>query len=189
MVALQKKFKEEIVPKLQQELGFKNVFAVPKIQKIVLNMGLKDALKDPKVLEEAVSMVSLIAGQKPVVTRAKKAIAGFKLRKGDQIGVMVTLRGNRMYDFFEKLVGIVLPRVKDFHGVSTASFDGSGNYSLGFSEMSVFPEIDTARTLKNFGIQLTINTTAKNNDEAKKLLELLGMPFRRERSENKGGKA
>lgn len=172
-------YKKEMVPKLQEAFGFTNPSAVPKLVKIVINMGLKDALKDQKILEEASTQLTVLSGQKPVITRAKKAIAGFKLRRGDAIGIMVTLRGKRMYDFFEKLVRIVLPRVRDFRGVSTTSFDGHGNYSLGFSEISVFPEVDTNTMSRSFGFETTIKTTAKNNEEARKLLEVLGMPFRK----------
>lgn len=175
---LQKRFKIEIAPKLQKELGLSNPMALPHIEKIVLNTGLKEALKDAKALDEVASQLSLVTGQKPVVTRAKKAIAGFKLRKGDSIGVMVTLRGSRMHDFLEKLIKVVLPRVRDFHGVSTTSFDGHGAYSLGFRESSVFPEIDTG-VGRSFGLEVTIKTSTKKDDEARKLLENLGMPFRK----------
>lgn len=177
MADLQKKFTKELLPTLQRELGRKNLFALPRLGKIVLNMGIKEGLKDAKVLEESASQMALIAGQRPVMTKAKKAIAGFKLRKGDPIGAMLTLRGNRMYDFFERLISVVLPRVRDFHGVKTSSFDGNGNYSLGFADVSVFPEIDTARISRNTGLEITIHTTAKNDEEAKLLLGLLGMPF------------
>lgn len=175
---LQKKFTSDIAPKLQKELGLQNLMAVPRIEKIVLNTGLKEGLKEAKVIEEAVLQLSVITGQKPVVTRAKMAIAGFKLRKGDAIGAMVTLRGNRMYDFFERLVNVVLPRVRDFHGVSTTSFDGHGSYSIGFRESSVFPEIDSAAS-KSLGLQVTIKTNTHKDQEAKKLLEDLGMPFKK----------
>ena len=139
-------------------------------------------MKDAKIIEEVASQLALIVGQKPVVTRARKAIAGFKLRQGDPIGVKVTLRGNKMYDFFEKLVRVALPRVRDFHGVSTTSFDGHGAYSLGFRESNVFPEIDTG-TARDFGLEVTIQTSTQKDEEAKKLLEELGMPFRKERIE------
>lgn len=185
MTDVAKKDKKEITEKLQKELGLKNPMATPKMRKIVLNIGLKDALKDQKILEEGVAQLAAVAGQKPVVTKAKKAIAGFKLRKGDAVGVMVTLRGNRMYDFFEKLVSVVLPRVRDFRGVSEKSFDGRGNYSLGFSEISVFPEVDTQATGRSLGLEITINTSAKTDEEARKLLELSGMPFRKERIGNR----
>lgn len=176
---LYKKFREEILPKVQNELAVKNPEAVPKMEKIVLNMGLVDALKDQKLLEEAREQLTFIAGQKPVATRAKKAIAGFKLRKGDVIGLMVTLRGDRMYNFFEKLIHVVLPRVRDFHGVSQDSFDGHGNYSLGFAEISVFPEVETKVAGKQIGVEITIKTNAQTDERAKVLLTALGMPFRK----------
>lgn len=179
---LGKTFNQETASHLQKELAVANLMAVPRIVKIVLNMGLKDARNDQKLLEEAFVHLASLSGQKPVVTRAKKAIAGFKLRKGDAIGVMVTLRGKRMYDFFEKLVRVVLPRVRDFHGVSTTSFDGHGNYSIGFSEISVFPEVDMSKLSKSFGLEITINTSAKTDEGARKLLELLGMPFKKVKS-------
>jgi len=172
----------QIYEKLGKELSIGNKMAVPKVKKIVLNMGLKDAIKDEKLLAEAVVQLGQVAGQKPVVTKAKVAIAGFKLRKGDPIGAMVTLRGKRMYDFLTKLVSVVLPRVRDFRGVSLTSFDGNGNYTLGFSEVSVFPEIDMSAVGRNNGIEVTIVTSAKKNEEAKILLERLGMPFRKVRN-------
>ncbi len=174
--------RKEITAKVQKELGIKNSQAVPQMTKIVLNIGLKEALKDEKIMEEARGQLAQIVGQKPVITRAKAAIAGFKLRKGDAIGVMVTLRGKRMHDFLAKLVRVVLPRVRDFHGVPTTSFDGNGNYTLGMPEMSVFPEIDTGKTMRSFGFEMTINTTTRKDDEARKLLEILGMPFRKVKS-------
>lgn len=181
MTDLQKKFKEEISPSLQKEFGFKNKMAVPNLVKIVLNTGLKEGLKDQKISQEVVSQITKLAGQKAVVTRAKAAIAGFKLRKGDPIGVMVTLRGHRMFDFFEKLIRIVLPRVRDFRGIPTTSFDGYGNYTLGFSDMSVFPEIDTIVSSRS-GIEISIVTTANKDGEARRLLEIMGMPFKKVKS-------
>ncbi|MBI2036615.1 50S ribosomal protein L5 [Candidatus Microgenomates bacterium] len=178
----QELFGKEIKARVQKELDIKNSQAVVQIAKIVLNIGLKEALKDEKILDEAKAQLAQITGQKPVVTRAKAAIAGFKLRKGDAIGVMVTLRGKRMRDFFTKLVGVVLPRVRDFHGVPKTSFDGNGNYTLGLSEMSVFPEIDTGKTMRSFGLEMTINTTVRKDDQAQKLLEIMGMPFRKVKS-------
>lgn len=158
----------------------KNIHAVPKIDKIVLNMGIKDALVDKKNIEEAAKILSLISGQHPKTTYAKKAISSFKLRKGDAIGLAVTLRGKRMYDFFDKLISIVLPRLRDFHGVSRDSFDQRGNYTLGFREHTVFPEIDPGKIEKVRGLEITIATTAKNKEEGKALLEALGMPFKKE---------
>ncbi len=168
---------EEKQKQLKEKLGLKNVHAVPRLSKIVLNMGVRDVLSDKKNLEKAGSMLSKISGQKPKVTKAKKAISTFKLREGDEIGLVVTLRGKRMYDFFEKLVNIVLPRIRDFHGVSRKSFDGRGNYTLGFEESAVFPEIDPATIDKAQGLEIAIVTTAKDNNEGTALLEVLGMPF------------
>lgn len=176
----QKLKKEDVHKALAQDLQIKNTMAVPQIKKIVLNMGLKDALKDQKILDEAVMQLGQIAGQKPVVTKAKVAIAGFKLRKGDAIGAMVTLRGKRMDDFFEKLVSVVLPRVRDFRGVPTTSFDGNGNYTLGFTGISVFPEIDMSTIGRINGMEVTIVTSAVDNEGARALLTKMGMPFRKE---------
>lgn len=156
-----------------------NPMAKPKIKKIVLNMGIKEALVDKKVLDTAASMLSQISGLKPRINRAKKSIATFKLRTGDPIGLMVTMRGKRMNDFLKKLISVVLPRVRDFHGVNASSFDGKGNYSIGFRETLMFPEIDPAKIDKMMGVEVTITTTAKNDDEGKELLEGLGMPFRK----------
>lgn len=171
------RFNTKIVNDLKKELETKNFLAVPKLSKIVINMGIKDALSDKKNIDNAISVLGQITGQKPKVTRAKKSIATFKLREGDRIGVMVTLRGKRMYDFFEKLVGIVLPRLRDFRGVSIKSFDGRGNYSLGFSESTVFPEIDPSGIEKIQGLEISIVTTARDNKEGESLLRALGMPF------------
>ena len=162
---------------LAKELDIKNVFDIPRISKIVLNMGVKDALSDKKNIEKAIEVLGQITGQKPKITKAKKAISTFKLREGDEIGLMVTLRGKRMYDFFQKLVGVVLPRLRDFHGVPTKSFDGRGNYSLGFAESLVFPEIDPGKIDKIQGLEITIVTTAKDDKEGFALLKSLGMPF------------
>ncbi|MCL4353671.1 50S ribosomal protein L5 [Patescibacteria group bacterium] len=166
--------------KLQKELGVKNPMAMPKLLKIVVSLGVKDALSDKKNIERMMPVLASVAGQKPKVTRAKKSIAGFKLREGDPIGLMLTLRGKRMYDFFNKLTKIVLPRLRDFHGVSRKSFDGHGNYSLGFSEYTVFPEIDPGKVEKVQGIEVTIATSAKNDKEGFSLLRIMGMPFEKE---------
>lgn len=174
---LEEKYKKEILKKLQEDLGIKNVNAVPKLKKIVVNMGVKDALSDKKNIEKGVEVLSLITGQKPKVTAAKKSIASFKLREGDKVGLMVTLRGKRMFDFYEKLVSIVLPRIRDFRGVPTKSFDGRGNYTLGFSEDTVFPEIDAGKIDRIQGLEITIVTGAKTNQEGEALLRALGMPF------------
>lgn len=176
---MQKKDLIEIKTKLQQDLGIKNSNAIPQLSKIVVNTGVKDAIMDKKNLERGIEILSKITGQKPSVRKARKSIASFKLREGEEIGVMVTLRGKRMYDFFEKLTKIVLPRLRDFHGVSQENFDGHGNYTLGFSENTVFPEIDPGALDKTIGLQVTIVTTAKNDGEGQALLSLLGMPFQK----------
>lgn len=163
--------------KIIKELGTANLLAIPKLSKIVVNMGIKDALVDKKNIDNAIFILSEITGQKPRITTARKSIATFKLREGDKIGVMVTLRRKRMYDFYEKLVSIVLPRLRDFRGVSIKSFDGRGNYSLGFSEATVFPEIDPSKIEKNQGLEVNIVTTAKDDKGAESLLKALGMPF------------
>lgn len=168
---------EEKQKQLKEKLGIENIHAVPKLSKIVLNMGVRDVLSDKKNLEKASLMLMKISGQKPKITKAKKAIATFKLREGDEIGLVVTLRGKRMHDFFEKLINIVLPRIRDFHGVSRKSFDGRGNYTLGFEESAVFPEIDPAIIDKAQGLEIAIVTTAKDNNEGTALLEVMGMPF------------
>lgn len=182
---LKNKYQKEIVPKLMKKLKINNSLAVPKVTKVVVNVGLKEALEDKSVLEKISEELALITGQKPKVCRAKKSIAGFKLRAGDPIGLMVTLRRDRMYDFLEKLLNITLPRVKDFQGVSPDSFDGRGNYTLGLEEQIVFPEIDSAKIEKIHGLEITIVTNAGDDRKAKKLLELLGMPFKREDGEKK----
>lgn len=173
--------KEEQQKELKEKLGIKNVNAVPRLSKIVINMGVKDALSDKKNLEKANAQLSKISGQKPKTTRAKKAISTFKLREGDEIGLAVTLRGKRMYDFYEKLINIVLPRLRDFHGVRRTSFDGRGNYTLGFDETTVFPEIDPSTVDKAQGLEIVMVTTAKNNNDGMALLESLGMPFEKVR--------
>lgn len=177
---LKEKYLTEIVPKLKTKLGYNNPMELPKLEKIVLSIGLGEAIQNPRALEAAAGDLAIISGQHPVITRAKKSIASFKLRAGMPIGMMVTLRGERMYDFFDKLVNVVLPRFRDFHGVSRDSFDGRGNYSLGIREQLVFPEIDYDKVDKVRGLQVTIITTARNGNEARALLELMGMPFRRD---------
>ncbi len=173
------KYNTKIAMDLQKELNINNFYATPKLKKIVVNIGVKDALADKKHVENSVNILTQITGQKPKVTAAKKSIATFKLREGDKIGAVVTLRGKRMYDFYEKLVGIVLPRLRDFRGVSEKSFDGRGNYSLGFSEPIVFPEIDPSKLDKVQGLEITIVTSAKTNQEGMALLRSLGMPFQK----------
>lgn len=177
MNALHQAYKEEIAPKLKNELKVSNTMAVPSLVKIVVNMGVKDAVADKKNIERMSIALGQITGQKPKVARAKKSIASFKLREGDPIGLVVTLRGKRMYEFYEKLVNVVLPRLKDFHGVSDKSFDGQGNYSLGFTEYAVFPEIDPSSVDRVQGMQINIVTNASENEQARVLLTALGMPF------------
>ena len=174
-----KLYKEEIVPALVKEFGYKNVNEVPKLVKIVLNMGLGDVKDNSKSFNTAVEELTLIAGQKPVATKAKKAISNFKVRAGMKIGAKVTLRGTRMYEFFDRLVAIALPRVRDFRGVSDKSFDGRGNYSMGVKEQLIFPEISYDKVEKIRGLDITFITTAKTNEEAKALLKALGLPFAR----------
>jgi large subunit ribosomal protein L5 len=176
---LQERYLTEVTPQLKARLGYNNIMQMPKLEKIVLSIGLGEATQDSKVLEAAEKDLATVSGQRPVTTRAKKSIASFKLRAGMPIGMMVTLRGKRMYDFFDKLVNVVLPRFRDFRGVSRDSFDGQGNYSLGIKEQIVFPEIDYDEVVKIRGLEVSIVTTAKNDDEARDLLELMGMPFRR----------
>jgi len=176
---LKEKYLTEVIPQLKARLGYTNVMQLPKLEKIVLNIGLGEAIQDPKAIEAAEKDLSTMSGQHPVITKAKKSIAPFKLRAGMPIGMMVTLRGKRMYDFFDKLVNIVLPRFRDFRGISRDSFDGRGNYSLGIKEQIVFPEIDYDKIDKVRGFEVIMVTTAKNDDEARTLLELMGMPFRR----------
>lgn len=173
----QEKYLKEVVKKLQEELGITNPMAIPALKKIVVTIGVKHATADKKNMEIASDVVKLITGQKPKVTAAKKSIASFKLREGDKIGLMVTLRGNRMYDFYGKLVDVVLPRLKDFRGVSKDSFDTKGNYTLGLSEYSVFPEIDPGKVERVQGLQVTVVTSAENKEHASALLKAMGMPF------------
>ena len=175
---LKARFKTEIAPTLMKEFSFKNPMAVPHLDKIVINMGMGEATQNAKVMDPAVNELGQITGQKPVVTRAKKSIAAFKVRAGQSIGAMVTLRGDRMYEFFDRLVNVVLPRVRDFRGVSTKSFDGRGNYTLGLHDQLIFPEIDYAKVDKQKGMNVTIVTTAASDDQARTLLRHLGMPFR-----------
>lgn len=177
MSLLKDKYKKTIVPQLVRQMGLKNRLAAPRVEKIVLNVGLSEALKDRGVLDKVSKQLAVISGQRPAVTVARGSIAGFNLRKGDPIGLKVTLRGERMYNFLEKLVKIVLPNVKDFRGVSKKSFDGCGNYTLGIEEQTVFPEIEFAEVDKIRGLEITIVTTARNDEKGIRLLELLGMPF------------
>jgi large subunit ribosomal protein L5 len=178
MAHLKTLYNNEIISKLMDRIGYKNVMQVPKLTGIVLNMGLGEAIQNIKILDSAVQELGLIAGQKPVITRARKSIAAFKLRAGMPIGCKVTLRGQRMYDFFTRLVNIALPRVRDFRGVSPKGFDGRGNYSLGIKEHIIFPEIDYDKIDKIKGLNITIVTSAQTDEGGKALLQLMGMPFR-----------
>lgn len=180
MSRLKEKYVAEVVPKLTERFGYKNVMQVPRLSKIVLNIGLGEAVQNPKVLEAAEKDLATISGQHPVITRAKRSIAAFKIRTGMPVGMMVTLRGKRMYDFFDKLVSVVLPRVRDFQGVPRDSFDGAGNYTLGLKEQVVFPEIEYDKVDKLRGLEISIVTTATSPEEGRYLLECLGMPFRKE---------
>ncbi len=177
---LQDKYEQEVMKQVSDEFGVKNVHSVPKLTKVVINMGISDAKDSSSILEKALTNLQAIAGQKPVVTKAKKSIASFKLQEGQSIGLMVTLRGDKMYVFLDKLFNIVLPKVRDFRGVSDTAFDGQGNYNLGLREMLIFPEIDYRNVDRARGMQITINTTAKNAEQSKKLLALMGMPFKKE---------
>jgi large subunit ribosomal protein L5 len=178
MARLKQRYQEEVAPALAKEFGIKNPMAVPRLDKIILNMGMGEAIANAKVLDTAVEELKAVAGQKPVITKAKKSIASFKLRQGMPIGVMVTLRGERMYEFFDRLVSIALPRVRDFRGVSPKAFDGRGNYTIGIREQLIFPEIDFNKVDKLRGMNISIVTTARNDDQARSLLKGLGMPFR-----------
>ena len=177
MTRLQEKYRSEVMPALQQKFGYKNVMEIPRLEKIVINMGLGDCKDNAKAMEVAVGELTTIAGQKPLVTKAKKSIANFKVRAGMNVGAKVTLRSDRMYEFADKLVSIVLPRMRDFRGVSAKAFDGRGNYSLGVREQLIFPEIEYDKVEKIRGMEMIFVTTAKTDEEAKELLRLLGMPF------------
>lgn len=179
MAALNEYYKNECVPALMKEFGYQSIMQVPKLEKIVLNMGLGEAVQNPKIVDSASQELTQIAGQKAVVTKAKKSIATFKLREGMPIGCRVTLRGDRMYEFFSKLVNIALPRVRDFRGVSFKAFDGRGNYAMGIKEHIIFPEIDYDKIDKIKGLNIVITTTAETDDAGRSLLKLLGMPFRK----------
>ncbi|HBQ25836.1 MAG TPA: 50S ribosomal protein L5 [Syntrophomonas sp.] len=178
MARLYETYKSEIVPKLMEKFQYKNVMQVPRVERVVINIGVGEAIQNPKALDGAVNDLTIISGQKPVVTRAKKSIAGFKLREGMAIGCKVTLRGERMYNFLDKLINLCLPRVRDFRGVSPQAFDGRGNYSLGIKEQTIFPEIEYDKIDKIRGLEVVIVTTAKTDEEARELLRHMGMPFR-----------
>ena len=179
MNRLRQKYENEVKNQMVEKFGYKSVMQIPTIDKIVINMGIGDAVSNSKVLDEAVAELALITGQKPVITRAKKPIAGFRLREGMPIGCKVTLRGERMYDFLDKLVSVSLPRVRDFRGVSKKSFDGRGNYTLGVKEQLIFPEIDFDKVNKVRGMDIVVVTTANTDEEARELLTQLGMPFQK----------
>ena len=178
MNRLREKYVKEVVPALKKEFGYTNVMAIPKVEKVVINMGLGEATANAKVIEVATDELGRISGQKPVVRRAKKSIAQFKVRAGMPVGAMVTLRGERMYEFLDRLVSVALPRVRDFKGISPKGFDGRGNYTLGLRDQLIFPEIDYMKVDKARGMNISFVTTAKTDEESRKLLQLLGMPFR-----------
>lgn len=179
MNRLQERYQQQIVPELMKKFNYTTVMQVPRIEKVVLNMGLGEATQNPKIIDSAVGDLTLITGQKPVVTRAKKSIAQFRLRQGMPIGAKVTLRGERMFEFVDKLINVALPRVRDFRGVSPKAFDGRGNYTLGLREQLIFPEIDYDKVDKVRGLEVVFVTTARSDEEARELLGLFGMPFRR----------
>ena len=179
MNRLEKKYKDEVVPFMMKEFNYASVMEVPKVEKIVINMGIGEAIANPKLLEDAVAELTQICGQKPVITKAKKSIANFKLREGMPIGCKVTLRSAKMYDFMDKLMNISLPRVRDFRGVSKTSFDGRGNYTLGIKEQLIFPEIDFDKINKTRGMDIIVVTSANTNEEGTALLQAMGMPFKK----------
>ena len=174
---LKERFHQQVLGRLQQELGYANPMQVPRVQKVVVNMGVGDALKDGRMLEAAVDDLTTITGQKPVITKARKSIAGFKLREGQAIGAKVTLRGDRMWEFIDRLVAIAIPRIRDFRGLNPNAFDGHGDYTLGLTEQLIFPEIDYDKVLQVRGMDITIVTSARNDDEGRALLVALGFPF------------
>ena len=178
MSRLRDRYSKEVVPALKKEFGYKNVMAIPKLEKVVVNMGLGEATQNAKIVDTGADEVMRITGQKPVVTRAKKSIAQFKVRKGMPIGAMVTLRGERMWEFLDRLISVALPRVRDFRGVSARGFDGRGNFTMGLRDQLMFPEIDYLKVDKARGMNISFVTTAKTDEEARRLLQLMGMPFR-----------
>ena len=179
MARLRDTYNQEIVPAMMNKFGYKNVMQVPKLDKIVINMGMGDIKDTPKLLDSALNELSIISGQKPIVTVAKKSVANFKLREGMKVGAKVTLRSDRMYEFMDKLISITIPRVRDFRGLSATSFDGRGNYAMGFKEQLVFPEIEYDKVEKIRGMDIIIVTTAKTDEEAREMLGLMGMPFKK----------
>ena len=179
---LRERYRAEIAPELQREFGYKNPMQVPRVDKITVNIGLGEARENARAVESATADIATITGQRPVVTKAKKAIANFKIRENMPVGVAVTLRGARMYEFLDRLLNAALPRIRDFHGVSTKAFDGRGNFSLGVREQLIFPEIDYDKVDRIRGMQINIATTARNDEEGRRLLEMMGMPFSKERA-------
>ncbi len=179
MSVLRETYQKEVIPALMEKFKYSNIMQVPEVEKIIINMGVGEAKDDPKVLDHAVEEMSMIVGQKPVVTKAKKSVANFKIRAGMPVGCKVTLRGEKMYDFLYKLVGIAMPRIRDFRGISAKAFDGRGNYSLGLTNQTVFPEISLDRIDKVRGMDIVIVTSAKTDEEARELLVLMGMPFKK----------
>lgn len=177
MERLREKYVQEVAGEMMKKFNYKNVMQIPKIEKVVINMGLGEAVANPKIIDAALADLTIIAGQKPVITRAKKSIAAFKIRTGMPIGTKVTLRGQRMYEFLDKLVNVALPRVRDFRGISPKSFDGRGNYTLGLKEQLIFPEIEYDKVDKIRGMEIIVVTTAQTDEEARELLKLMGMPF------------
>lgn len=178
MARLKEKYRNDIAPAIAKEFDIKNMMAIPKLEKIVINMGVGEAIGNSKILDTVVDEITAVTGQKPVITKAKKSIAAFKLREGMSIGSMVTLRGNRMYEFLDRLISVALPRVRDFRGISPKSFDGRGNYTLGIKEQLIFPEIDFNSVDKTRGMNISIVTTAENDEQGRALLKSMGMPFR-----------
>ena len=178
MDRLQEKYKNEVVPELTKKFGYKNIMQLPKIEKVIINMGVGEAVGNPKALDASVNDLTIIAGQKPILTRAKKSLAAWKLREGMPIGTKVTLRGTRMYQFLDKFINVALPRVRDFRGVSSTAFDGRGNYAVGLKEQLIFPEIEYDKIDKLRGMNIVIVTTAEKDEEARELLKLMGMPFK-----------
>jgi large subunit ribosomal protein L5 len=176
---LKETYRQDVVPALMKEFGYRNAMEVPRLEKVVINIGMGEALQNPKAMDSAASDIAAITGQKPVITRARRSIANFKIREGNAIGLMVTVRGDRMWEFIDRMVNAALPRIRDFHGVSNKGFDGRGNYTLGIREQLIFPEIEYDKIDHIRGLQMTLVTTARNDEEGKRLLQLLGMPFSR----------
>ncbi len=179
MARLEDRFHKEITPRLKERFNYTNIWQVPRLKKIVINMGLGEGAHDNKVIEDALNELGMISGQRPVITKAKKAIANFKIRKGSAVGCKVTLRKDKMYEFLDRLISVTIPRMKDFRGLSPDSFDGRGNYAFGLTEQTVFPEVDADKVTMVKGMDIIIETSAKTNDEARELLALMGMPFRK----------